>query len=163
MSVLIKTDQVIEKIQTIICAILFVAILILGATQIFGRYVGKMATPWTEELMRFCMIWLTWIGSALTIRVDGHVSVDILISYIHDHRTRAGLFVFARLLCVVFLIAFFPHTINLITRSGSSMAASLPIPYSYVYASVPIGIIMMLLSYAKTIPFMGKQYLKGEK
>ncbi|GMO43158.1 MAG: TRAP transporter small permease [Treponemataceae bacterium] len=160
---LLKADRVIEKIQTMICVVLFTAILILGAIQIFGRYVGKIPTPWTEELMRFSMIWLTWIGSALTIRVDGHVSVDILISYIHKHTVRAALFVFARLVCVAFLLAFLPNSVNLIIRSGTSMAASMPIPYSYVYLSVPIGIIMMLLSYAKTIPAMGKQYLKGEK
>jgi TRAP-type C4-dicarboxylate transport system permease small subunit len=113
--------------------------------------------------MRFAMIWLTWIGSALTIRVDGHVSVDILISYIHKHTIRAALFVFARLVCVVFLLAFLPHAVNLIIRSRTSMAASLPIPYSYVYLAVPVGIVMMLLSYARTIPALGKQYLKGEK
>jgi TRAP-type C4-dicarboxylate transport system permease small subunit len=163
MEILLKIDRIIEKIQAIICAVLFAAILILGSIQIFGRYIGKIPTPWTEEFMRFSMIWLTWVGSALTIRVDGHVSVDILISYIHQYKARTFFFVLARLLCVVFLILFLPHAVSLIFRSGTSMAASLPIPYSYVYMSVPVGIIMMLLSYARAIPFMAGQYLRGEK
>lgn len=36
-------------------------------------------------------------------------------------------------------------------------------PYSYIYAAVPVGIVMMLFSYASAIPQLAKQYAKGEK
>ncbi len=156
-------DRYIEKAQAWICLILFAAILALGALQIFSRYVASLSVPWTEELMRFCMIWLAMIGSALTIRVDGHVAVDILLTYTKSVRRRTVIFVLARLICVVFLIVFFPYSIQLIMRSGASRAASLPIPYAYVYAAVPVGIVLMLLSYATTIPAFAEKYLKGEK
>jgi len=162
MSTLIKIDQFIEKVQTFISVSLFIIILGLGATQVFGRYIFQISTPWSEELMRFAGVWLAMIGSSLTIRVDGHVSVDILIGYIKNNKTKAVLFTIARLICVLFLILYFPASIAMIIKSQTSMAASLPLPYAYVYLAVPVGIVMMLLSYASTIPNYAKKYLKGE-
>lgn len=158
-----KIDKAIEIVQACICIFLFFAILGLGTIQIVSRYIANLSAPWTEELMRFSMIWLAMIGSALTIRVDGHVAVDILLSYTKSAKTRMILFVVARLICVVFLIVFMPFSIQLIIRSSVSRAASLPIPFAYVYAAVPVGIVMMLLSYASAIPAFAKKYLKGEK
>ena len=103
------------------------------------------------------------IGSSLTIRVDGHVSVDILISFMKNNKLRAGLFVLSRMLCVVFLVLLFPASLVLVSKSGSSLGAAIPVPYSYIYAAVPVGIVMMLFSYASAIPQLAKQYTKGEK
>ena len=113
--------------------------------------------------MRFCGIYLTFIGSALTVRVDGHVSVDILISFLKNNKVRAGLFVVARLISVLFLIMFFPGAIELVQKSGNSLGAAIPIPYSYIYLAAPLGIVMMLCSYASAIPRLAKLYAKGEK
>ena len=150
MKTLLKLDQTIETIQTWFCALMFIMILIFGTIQVFGRFVLSSAPPWTEEAMRFCGIYLTFIGSALTVRADAHVSVDILIGV-------------SRLICVVFLIAFFPGAITLVQKSGNSLGAAIRIPYSYIYAAAPAGIIMMLCAYASAIPKLARQYAKGEK
>ena len=163
MRTLLKIDRAVETAQTWICMVLFLAILILGSIQVFGRFILSEAPPWTEEAMRFCGIYLTMIGSSLTIRVDGHVSVDILISFMKNNKLRAGLFVLSRMLCVVFLVLFFPASLVLVSKSGSSLGAAIPVPYSYIYAAVPVGIVMMLFSYASAIPQLAKQYAKGAK
>lgn len=113
--------------------------------------------------MRFCGIYLTFVGSALTVRVDGHVSVDIVISCMKNNKARAVLFIVGRLICVVFLLMFFPGAITLVSKSFNSLGAAIPIPYSYIYAAAPLGIVMMLCSYASAIPKLAKQYREGEK
>lgn len=163
MQIWLKIDRWIEKFQTAFCFVVFATILILGAIQVAARYLSTISVPWTEELMRFLMIWLAMVGSALTVRNDGHVSVDIVLSYTRSRRRKAILFVIARMVCVAFLVIYFPSSIQLILRSTSSRASSLPIPYGYVYAAVPAGIVMMLLSYLTTIPRLAKEYAKGER
>ena len=163
MKILMKLDNIIEIIQTWFCAVMFVLILIFGSIQVFGRFILSSSPPWTEEAMRFCGIYLTLIGSALTVRVDGHVSVDILISFMKNNKMRAVLFVIGRLICVVFLLMFFPGSIILVQHSFNSLGAAIRIPYAYIYTAVPLGIVMMLCSYASAIPKISKQYAKGEK
>jgi len=163
MNKLLQIDRFIETAQVLFCALMFIMILIFGSIQVFGRSIFSAAPPWTEEAMRFCGIYLTLIGSALTVRVDGHVSVDILIEHMKSHKVKAGLYLFSRLLCVVFLILFFPGSITLVEKSTRSLGAAIRIPYSYIYAVVPVGILMMLCSYASSIPQFTRQYLKGER
>ncbi len=163
MKALLKIDRFIEVVQVLFCALMFVLILIFGSIQVFGRSIFNAAPPWTEEGMRFCGIYLTLIGSALTIRVDGHVSVDILIEYIKSHKAKTILYVISRFLCVVFLVLFFPSSITLVEKSTRSLGAAIRIPYSYIYAVVPVSIVMMLCSYASSIPRFAKQYLEGKR
>lgn len=163
MKTFLKLDRWIEVVQTWICIVLFVMILVFGSMQVFGRFILNAAPPWTEEAMRFCGIYLTLIGSALTVRTDGHVSVDILISFMKNNRYRATLFIVSRVLCVVFLLLFFPASLTLVSKSFNSLGAAIRIPYAYIYAAVPIGIVMMLFSYLSTIPRLARQYAKGEK
>ncbi|WP_455964939.1 TRAP transporter small permease, partial [Cloacibacillus porcorum] len=84
MKTLIKIDRIIENIQIWFCALMFVLILVFGSLQVFGRFILHSSPPWTEEAMRFCGIYLTFIGSALTVRADAHVSVDIVISFMKN-------------------------------------------------------------------------------
>jgi len=163
MKTLLKADRAIEQIQTGLSMVLFIGILVLGSIQVFGRFIFNAAPPWTEEAMRFLGIYLTFVGSSLTIRVDGHVSVDILISFMKNNKLRATLFVISRLICVFFLLLFLPWSISLVARSGQFLGAAIRIPYSYIYLAVPVGVVMMLCSYASTIPRLAKQYREGEK
>ena len=119
--------------------------------------------PIFHFLQRFCGIYLTFIGSALTVRVDGHVSVDILISFMKDNKSRAVLFIIGRLICVIFLIMFFPGAMTLVSKSFNSLGAAIRIPYAYIYAAAPLGIIMMLCAYASAIPQLAKEYREGKR
>ncbi|RGX54692.1 MULTISPECIES: TRAP transporter small permease [Anaerotruncus] len=157
-----KIDRGFETVQTMISMIFFIIMLFLGAVQVIGRYAFSASPPWCEELIRFSCIWMVFIGSGLTIRDDAHVSVDILLGFMKNNKARCWLYVISRLTAVVFLILFFPASIDLIVRSGSSRAAALPLPYTYVYLAIPVGIVSMLLSYVSAIPKYSIKYKKGE-
>lgn len=162
MSKLERIDKGIEMAQTIICMIFFLIMLSLGTVQVVGRYVFHVSPAWCEELIRFSCIWMVFIGSGLTIRDDAHVSVDILLGFMKNNKLRCWLYIASRVLAIIFLIMFFPAAIELIAKSGTSRAASIPLPYTYVYLAIPVGIVSMLLSYTSAIPHYAKQYRKGE-
>ena len=47
--------------------------------QIFARYIGIIPRYiWTEEMARFCFIWIILIGSMIAIRDRTHFKVDLL-------------------------------------------------------------------------------------
>lgn len=41
-------------------------------SEVFPRYI------WTEEVARFCFIWIVMIGSMIAVRDDSHFKVDLL-------------------------------------------------------------------------------------
>ncbi len=47
--------------------------------QIFARYIGLIPRYiWTEEMARFCFIWIILIGAMIAVRDASHFSVDLL-------------------------------------------------------------------------------------
>ena len=161
--VFLKIDAIVEKIQTVVCFILFLGIVVLGSIAVFSRFIFNLSIVWAEECMRFACIWLVFIGSALTVRKDGHVAIDILQESLHRvPKVQAMIYVISRMIGILFLICLFPASMTLIQKTSNSMAASLPLSFSVIYAAVPIGIIAMLWCYIKAIPEFTKKILKGD-
>jgi TRAP-type transport system small permease protein len=105
-----------------------VAILIVPVMlQIFSRYVGFIPRYiWTEELARFCFIWMIMIGAMIAVREGTHFDVDLLpslkprASALLRIVTHSAMFVFA----VVFL--YFGYQFALFGANQTSELAELP-------------------------------------
>lgn len=59
---------------------LLIAVLILPVTlQILARFTDWMPNYiWTEEMSRFCLIWIIMIGASVAVRDGTHFDVDVL-------------------------------------------------------------------------------------
>src|SRR5947199_10766738 len=59
-----------------------IALMIVPVTlQIFSRFVEFVPRYiWTEEVARFCLMWLIMLGSTIAVRDGTHFDVDVLPS-----------------------------------------------------------------------------------
>ncbi|MFT6642156.1 MAG: C4-dicarboxylate transporter DctQ subunit, partial [Flavobacteriaceae bacterium] len=53
------------------------ASLILFA-NVVARYVFNWGVPWAEELVRYEIIWMVFIGGSVAVRKGIHIGIDIL-------------------------------------------------------------------------------------
>ena len=95
--------------------------------QIFSRYVGFIPRYiWTEELARFCFVWMIMIGAMIAVREGTHFDVDLIPSLAPKWNamlrivTHLAMFVFA----VVFL--YFGYQFALFGANQLSELAELP-------------------------------------
>jgi TRAP-type C4-dicarboxylate transport system permease small subunit len=67
------------KFLKIVLTVLMGVLIIPVTMQIFSRYVGFIPRYiWTEELARFCFIWIILVGAMIAMRDDDHFTVDLL-------------------------------------------------------------------------------------
>jgi TRAP-type transport system small permease protein len=68
---------------------LLIAVLVIPVTlQIAARFTDLIPNYiWTEEMSRFCLIWIIMIGASVAVRDGTHFDVDVL----PQPRTTAGL------------------------------------------------------------------------
>lgn len=67
------------RLLKIAIALLMGLIIIPVGLQIFSRYSGLIPRYiWTEEVARFCFIWIIMIGSMIAVRDGSHFQVDLL-------------------------------------------------------------------------------------
>jgi TRAP-type C4-dicarboxylate transport system permease small subunit len=53
--------------------------LVVVSMQVFSRFTGIIPRYlWTEEVSRFCFVWVIMIGSIIAVRDNTHFNVDIL-------------------------------------------------------------------------------------
>ena len=64
-----------KLVMTLLMALMLVSVTI----QILSRYTGLIPRYiWTEEVARFCFVWIIMIGSMVAVRDGTHFDVDLL-------------------------------------------------------------------------------------
>lgn len=67
--------RLLKLVLTVLMAILIVPV----GMQILSRYTGIIPRfIWTEEIARFCFIWIILIGAMIAVRDGTHFDVDVL-------------------------------------------------------------------------------------
>ncbi len=67
------------RLLQVLLATLMGLLIVPVTMQIFSRYIGLIPRYiWTEEIARFCFIWIILIGSMIAVRDGSHFTVDLL-------------------------------------------------------------------------------------
>ncbi len=67
--------RLLQVLLTLLMGLLMVPV----TMQIFSRYTGLIPRYiWTEEIARFCFIWIILIGAMIAVRDGSHFAVDLL-------------------------------------------------------------------------------------
>ncbi len=73
-----KLQEGIAKVQEFIVSICLLAITAVVFLQVFGRKVIPFPMPWTEEIAKVSLLFLTYFGLAATFTRGYHIRVDLL-------------------------------------------------------------------------------------
>ena len=131
-----------SRIATVLLS--FMTILVLY--HVFTRYVLNNPAPFTEELVRYSLIWTSFIGAAYAFSSRDHMALVIL----HDSLKPSGqrvLMIFIDTLILLFAILIITiGGFKLAVSARQEFSALLGIPRSLVYAMAPISGIFIILA-----------------
>ena len=110
--------------------------------QVFTRYALNDAAGWTEEIARYLLIAVTFLGGAMAVRRGTHIQVDFVYRFV----PRAAGRVMSTCVDAV-RIAFFGYAVwltwLLINRIGSQRMAVIELPIGLVFGAMLIGFALM--------------------
>ena len=136
-----KIDKYLDKFETWSFVILLTVMTVVVFLQVIFRYVIHSSLPWSEELSRDCLIFVTFIGVSAGLKAGTHTSIDFLILVLPD-RCKYAVQLLGQVLIVLFSVAFFVISARLaymILVSGQQTQA-LGIPTWISYAALPLGL-----------------------
>lgn len=111
--------------------------------QFFSRYVLGNSIAWTEEMARYLLVAVGFLGSAMAARKGTHIAVEFFYRYLSD--SVAWLMaVIVDVIRISFLVAMVWITWQLAQRTNSMMV-SVDVPKSVLYYVVMLGFVLMLL------------------
>ncbi|MDN5302122.1 MAG: TRAP-type transport system small permease protein [Thermoanaerobacteraceae bacterium] len=143
--------KILHDIVKILGNIFLIALVVCVLLQVFFRYVLKISVPWTEEMARVFVIWLTIIGLAVIESENTQITTTYFVSKLKIPYQKIWKTVIT-LISILFLIAFFVGSLNMIPKTGNIMWGSIPwIKTNIVYIppiiAVPLAIIFILYQY----------------
>ena len=113
-------------------------ILIVMATQIVLRYVFNGSLIWSEEISRYLLIALVFLGTATAVREREHIVIDLIDRLIPTQALSVlkGL-VDITLAIYLGVIVYHAQTVVMMFRNQPSSA--LQVPMAIPYAAIPLG------------------------
>jgi len=130
--------------------IAFVVMLVLVMSQVVFRYVLQVSVPWTEEAARWFYAWQIFLGSSLAMRHRLHLQITVLLDRVTG-RPRACLDFLTALTGLGFLAGIIWGSLLMIRAVYPVQAGSFPISTSYLYLSIPVGLLAMLAIAAQDV------------
>jgi TRAP-type C4-dicarboxylate transport system permease small subunit len=128
---------VLELFKWLLIAILAIMTGIV-VTSVFFRYVLNDALPWSEEIAKFFMVWLTFLAAPVGLSRGAHVAIEALSARLSgriNQMLQAIIFILIIWLMVVFVDEGSFLTWNARIQRHSTVDLSI----SYVYVAMPIG------------------------
>ncbi len=118
--------------------VLMGVILIPVTMQICARYIDIIPRyVWTEELARFCFIWIILVGAMIAMREDEHFTVDLLPTPKTD-RGKAVALMFVDLMTFVMAVIFVVWGWPLVEFGLLQTSEMAELPMVFIYAAWPL-------------------------
>lgn len=129
-----------------IAAVLLVVIVVLDGSSVFFRYVLGDALSWSEEVMRYSNVWLSFIGAIAAFARREHMTVDLGLT---------SLGAFGRVLQVIGLVITLIVAGYMVFVGGRGAIANLAqtspsagLPMAIPYAAIPVaGVGIFIVSF----------------
>ena len=146
-------DNVLGKIAIMLTVVLTILMLLLSLTEVIRRYLFDLSFPWSEELLRYMLIWLVFTGAAAAYQKDRMINVDLLLSKTSPQVKS----IFLLIVDIVSLIFLSFLTYLAIKRVSSPtvvkrISATLKVSMSYAYAAPVAGLGLMAFSSLAKLP-----------
>ncbi|MDJ0946536.1 MAG: TRAP transporter small permease [Kiloniellales bacterium] len=127
--------RVLQVAMTLLMALLIVPV----ALQIFSRYTGLIPRYiWTEEIARFCFMWIVMIGAMIAVRDGTHFDVDVLPAF-RSRRLAAGHRIFVHLAMLLVALIFVTYGYDF-ARFGAQQTSELAgLPLLTIYIAWPLA------------------------
>ncbi|MDW7673904.1 MAG: TRAP transporter small permease [Bacillota bacterium] len=135
-----KLMDFIDNFEENLIVVLLPVMVLIIFTATFFRYSGLMVLPWAEEVARYMMIWIIYLGIGTGAKKNSHFAVEILYKIMPQFTHK--FFVYFRTLVVV---GFCGYIINLsynLIQAQIMMGQTSPamqIPIWVAYLAIPVG------------------------
>lgn len=138
-----KLSDVVNTIAEYFCAIaLGVMSIVVFAQVVFRLTSGSL--PWSEELARYLMIYMVYIGTSIGVKRCSHIAVEVVM----DRCPPSVQKVVELLVDVLMMVAFVVicvYGFKIVNITMMQKSPAMQIKMGYVYMSMVIGGALMLL------------------
>ncbi len=154
--------DVVWRLIEVAALVAFSVMLILVVAQVVFRYFLQIAVPWTEEAARWFYAWQVFLGTSIAARQGLHLRLTLFVDRFSG-RPRAALEFLSAALSLVFFGGIVWGSIVMIGSVAAVEAGSFRMSMSYLYLSIPVGLMGLLLLTARDVLAFARNLLQPRR
>lgn len=137
--------------------VLVAAFTLLVSLSVVLRYGFGRGLDWSEELGRYLMIWMGFLGASLALRNGAHVGVEMVREAL-PRPLRRIVILAGSLITFSFFVMVAYQGIRLIGMVWPQESLVLPISMFWPYLAIPIGMLLMIV---QLVPMVVREWRSG--
>ena len=134
-----------------IAFILFWALAGIVFLQFFTRYILNDSLSWTEEIARYGLMALAFIGGAVVTRKKSHIAVELVANMMKPGPLRSVLLATVDVVTLGFMALLAYFSVTIVERMHAQTMTVVELPMSIVYGAIGLGCFMMLARQAQVV------------
>lgn len=143
-----KALKCLLNIDYLITGAALVGLITVTFLGVIMRYFLNNPFIWLEEVQIWCFVWLVFFGAGAAFRTGSHVAIDVIVD-LFPPKVKKAVEICVYLVVMAVLFYLMMHGANLVRQMVNTgrMTNILKVPYSMIYASLPIGCGLMMINY----------------
>ncbi|CAN5681225.1 TRAP transporter small permease [soil metagenome] len=121
---------------------LFWLLALIVFAQFFTRFALASPLAWTEELARFLLIYVGFLGAALAVRKNTHIYIELVYHFLPLGAAK-GLAALVDILRTGFLVVATLLGWQVTAQMGGQLMSVMPFPMSTIYGVVTLAFALM--------------------
>jgi TRAP-type C4-dicarboxylate transport system permease small subunit len=136
-----KINDITRYIIIALLGVMVVAVFL----QVLFRFFLDQPLAWTEELARYLLIWITFLGSAYAMAIKAHIGTEYIQKFLSPLMNKIIL-ALAAVLSILFFIVMVHQGYLLSARSMTQTSPTLLVPMGYIYMVIPISGVLLIMN-----------------
>lgn len=132
------TRQKLNRFLITACAILLGVMVIEALWQVITRYALNTPSVWTDELLRFQLIWLTMIGAPAAHGLNRVMAVTIFTDNLKPKAKNTNTLIVESIIIIFSVLILILGGMKVAMNASTQISATLGINMFFIYISVPI-------------------------
>ncbi|WP_264214425.1 TRAP transporter small permease [Leisingera thetidis] len=112
--------------------------------QVIFRYVIAAPLPWSEEMARYCFVWIVFLGGAIGLARGFHLGVDLFANMLPT-RMRRSLEAVTCVLIACFAAAVIYASLPVLSINMMQRSPALGVQMAWIYIAIPISMGLIAL------------------
>ena len=123
---------------------LLVISVLLNVAQVFTRYAMNDPLFWTEEMVRYTTVWMTFVGAAAASLYGDHMDMNLFLE-VKNARFQAWHQAFLQLIVLGFSVLIIWQGTRFCLLNGMQTAPATGLRMVYVYGATVVGGVLLAL------------------
>ena len=139
--VLDRISMILGKIGTYLAGVILLGVFLVILLGVSARFTG-MQIAWTEELSRWGLVSLTYIGASAALRAKQHAGVTFLVMMLPEKAAKI-VAVTAYVVLLLSVMYFFRNSFEAAVKAVRIRGDIIPLSMMYVKLLIPASFFMM--------------------